>query len=444
MELFVEKLVPGGLGLARTGEGQVVLIPGVLPGERVLAEPGERLRGVWRARVAEVLEAAPYRREPDCPLAGRCGGCDFLHVDPGRALELKSRAALGELADGLGLPLELIESPTRERYRIRATLHLGRRPDGSWGVGFYDARRQLVEPAECRLLAPELTGLMLALRAWAAGAAIPAAAEISLMRGAAGPGQMVVVTPAIPPLVGGRRGRPRPAPPASGWERALDNLPALLADQALPEAAVFLRAGAGPVRRLSPAGPDRIPAAVWPAWGLTLRAAPGGFTQVNPGVSQRLVETILDLAAPLAPGRALDLYAGLGNIGLPLARSGFAVTAVEEAPAGARAARENGGGVPGFTVIQDSSEKALVQLARQSRTFDLVVLDPPRAGARDLAPAAAALKPRLIVYVACHPAVLGRDLPAFVSLGYQPRRLVALDMFPRTSHLEAVVALQRG
>ena len=209
-----------------------------------------------------------------------------------------------------------------------------------------------------------------------------------------------------------------------------------------PDTALFARpTRSAPPRRLGPAGPDRLVTAAWPRWNLALTAEPGGFSQVNPALNILMVEKILALAAPLAPGRALDLYAGLGNLSLPLLFSGWEVTAVEESQAGAAAARRNGQGRAGFTVIRGRCLPAAAELARRGRTFDLVVLDPPRAGARDLAPLVAALKPRLTLYLACHPAVLHRDLPAFASLGLALQGLLALDMFPRTSRLEALAVL---
>ena len=445
--LTVEKLVPGGLGLARR-EGEVLLLPGALPGEAVLAEPGEMTRGVRRAVVREILSPSPFRAAPDCPMSGRCGGCDFLHVDPAAALRLKSEAALGELAEKAGLDIELIESPLYSRYRGRATVHLDRRNGGGFGIGFYDDRRRLVEFEDCLLLAPELNSLLAPLRQWAA--ALPgeaAGAEISLLKGEGDSGLAVHFSPPPAPRPAGR-GRPPKAPAlAPAMLKALADLPPLLAGRGLPQAAVFARSGErGRPRKISAGGPQRLPVVVWPELNLTLRAAPGGFTQVNPAVNRLMVKKILELAAPLAAGKnpsALDLYSGLGNIALPLLKSGFAVTAVEESPDGTAAARENGQGLPGLTVITDRSERAVDQLVRQGRRFSLAVLDPPRSGARDLAPSLAALGPEMVIYVACHPAVLGRDLPALASLGYGLRSLVALDMFPRTSHLEALAVLTR-
>lgn len=445
MKLTVEKLVSGGLGLARH-EGEALLVPGALPGEEVLAEPEQAVRGVRRARVTEIVSASPFRVEPDCPLTGICGGCDFSHVRPSEALRLKAGAALGDLAEKLGLDLELVESPLTARYRARATVHLDRKDDGSLGVGFYDSRRRLVEFEDCLLLAPELNGLIEPLRRWASALPAEAAgAEISLLKGEDGSGLAIHFSPPPPPRTTGRG--PRTAPPELSpvLIRALAGLAELTAG---PEAAIFARSGRfGRPRKISPGGSRSLPVALWPELGLTLRAAPGGFTQVNPAVNILMVRKILQFAAPLAAGKnaaAIDLYSGLGNIALPLLKTGFSVTAVEESPDGAAAARENGRGLTGLTVIAGRSETAVSQLARQGRRFNLAVLDPPRSGAAGLAPSLAALRPEMIIYVACHPAVLERDLPAFVSLGYAPRNLIALDMFPRTSHLESLAILTRS
>ncbi|MDR1046002.1 MAG: hypothetical protein LBP33_12990 [Candidatus Adiutrix sp.] len=438
-ELSVEKLLPGGPGLARLN-GEAILLPEVLPGERVLAEIGQRRGGVRRGRVLEILSASPWRVEPDCPHFGHCGGCDFLHVAPRAALALKSEAALGDLAAAWGLSPELVESPLRTNYRSRAVLHLGPGADGRRAIGFYDRQRSVVDFAECRLLSPELMKALPPLKEWAAKAP-PGAPEIeiNLMMGADARGLMIILSPA--PARGRDKrsaGRTTEAPDPAGLISNLEKL-------AVADLAVFWRPSERvQPKRLSSGGPRRLTAAVWPCWGLTLRSAPGGFSQVNPPVNMAMVEKALALAAPLAPGPALDLYSGLGNFALPLLKSGFRVTAVEEAPEGAAAARENGRGLSGFRLIQGRSGEVAAGLAKKGERFKLLLLDPPRAGARDLAPTLAALNPERIIYVACHPAVLGRDIPAFISLGYRPDRLLALDMFPRTSHLEALVSLARG
>lgn len=482
LELYVEKLVPGGLGLARH-EGEVILLPEVLPGETVTAELSERRRGVRRGRVVAVLNPSDDRAAPDCPLAGRCGGCDFIHARPEVALDLKSRAALGDLAAAAGQELELLESPIRERYRSRVTLHLAPGDKGRIALGFMapgvspHSGGGLVEFDDCRLLAPELSELVPPLRAWAS--TLPPDTppfDLSLMKDVNGSGRMICFSPTPRPTgkgglssaaavrrKSGLRGSDRRRKPGArsreqagisldgrmpGFISALESLSRILEDNGLQELGLFVRTKpGGPPRKIGSTGPDRLTAAFWPQWDLSLKVAPGGFTQVNPEVNRLMVKKILALTAGLkksgASVRALDLYSGLGNIALPLAKSGFAVTAVEQAPESGAAARENAGGLSGFNFITGRSEQAAAELARQGRIFDLIVLDPPRSGAPDLAPTLAALKPRLIVYLACHPAVLPRDLPALASLGFQLRSLTALDMFPRTSHLEALALLVR-
>ncbi|MDR1920601.1 MAG: methyltransferase domain-containing protein [Candidatus Adiutrix sp.] len=478
VKLAVEKLAAGGEGLARLN-GEIILTPRALPGELVSAVIGPARKGVRRADVEKIILPSPLRTNPDCPLAasGRCDGCDFIHVRPEAALKLKSEAALGRLAETYGLETKLIESPLAAHYRHRLTLHLGL-ADGGLTAGFFDQRRQAAEFADCRLAAPALNRAAEALRLWAAQ--LPqamAGPEIHLALGDDGAGLLAVFrpSPGRPAGAAGRSGRNRAAAEPAlphGLAREAEKLPAILAAHGFEAFGVFIQtrrhAAPRPLALTGQPGAENgrplegnsslklIRAAAWPELGLTLRAGPGVFTQVNPAVNKLMVELILELAAPLAsarapstpartrsrPARALDLYCGLGNISLPLAKKGFAVTGVESSADSLAAARLNAEG--GAAFMRGDGAALAAALVKQGQSFDLIVLDPPRAGARDLAPHLAAMKPELIVYVACRPAALARDLPAFVSLGYRPISLTALDMFPRTSHFETVAALVRA
>lgn len=449
-EYKVEKLLPGGLGLARDEKG-VILLAGVLPGEIVLAEDEGQTAGARRGRLLAVVRASPHRVDPDCPLACECGGCDFIHADPAEAPALKSEAGLGALARRLGLEPELVRSPLTGHYRPRAALHLGREADGAPALGFFNARRRIVEFSDCRLLAPGLLRLLPPLRAWAGRHAnlLPGDRadflEVWLMTDLDERKSSICLSPP-PGRSQGRSRRPARAL-ARGLMEALKELRGDLDEQGL-DCSVHARISPDkPFRRLDPGAAERLAVAGWPQWNLTLTAAPGGFTQVNPAVNKLMVKEILAEAAPLAArarARALDLYAGLGNISLPLLKTGFEVTAVEQSPLGAEAARANGLGLKGLTVINDRSEKAVESLARQGFKFDLIVLDPPRSGAGAIIPGLSALGAQKIIYIACHPAVLERDLPTLASLGYAPRRLLSLDMFPRTTHLEAMAVMERS
>jgi 23S rRNA (uracil1939-C5)-methyltransferase len=166
----------------------------------------------------------------------------------------------------------------------------------------------------------------------------------------------------------------------------------------------------------------------------------GTFTQVNPEANRILVQTVLELAQPLEGRSVLDLYSGAGNLSLPLAEAGARVTAVEQsagAAADAAAAAERRG-LDAYRVLNERAESAARALSANGESFDLVVLDPPRSGARELMEPILALRPQSIVYVSCDPATLARDL-AELSRGYRVDRVQPIDMFPQTYHVETVV-----
>lgn len=428
----MEKLLPTAMALARLDNGEALLVPGALPQEELEIEVLGRKQGVLRGWLKKLISPSPLRVEPDCPLAGRCGGCDFIHVRPEAALALKSEAALGELAASYKLAPQPIASPLAEGYRRRAVIHLELTESGRLGVGFYDQRRSLVEFEGCRLLSDRLNRLAALMRLWAVE--LPpswAGTEAALAEGLEPSGLSLILRPQV-------SGRGLSQPPD------LDERLKRLEEAARAEGlAVEILSGFSKKTRRVAGEAGRLLTAFWPQWDLKLWAEPGGFSQVNFELNRLMVEHIVALAEPLRKKGALDLYAGLGNISLPLARLGWPVTAVEIDPAGLRAARFNGRGQKNLNLIAGSSAESLARLRHQGRRFELIIVDPPRAGAKNLAPALAALEPQLIIYLACQPSVLGRDLPAFASLGYELKALSALDMFPRTSHLEALAVLGR-
>jgi tRNA/tmRNA/rRNA uracil-C5-methylase (TrmA/RlmC/RlmD family) len=165
----------------------------------------------------------------------------------------------------------------------------------------------------------------------------------------------------------------------------------------------------------------------------------GGFWQVHPGAADRLTELVLEASAPRATDGCLDLFAGVGLFAGALAPHVASVTAVESDRRAVAAARRN---LPGIRIVQDRVDRWL-RTAQQSA--DVVVLDPPRKGAgRSVVESIVRLAPRSVVYVACDPAALGRDLAFFAAGGFRMSSLHALDMFPMTAHVECVAALERA
>jgi 23S rRNA (uracil1939-C5)-methyltransferase len=178
---------------------------------------------------------------------------------------------------------------------------------------------------------------------------------------------------------------------------------------------------------------------------LNLRWEAGGFCQVNLGQNRRLIETVLAFAAAAPGRRLLDLFCGMGNFAVPGGLAGATVLGCEGQGAAIRAATDNArrAGLELVTFRKGAIHQTCRQLAEAGERFDCTVLDPPRAGAPQLAPILAELCRDRLVYISCDPATLARDLQALVSQGFSVSRIQPFDMFPQTHHLETVVLLHR-
>ena len=419
VEARMDKLVSGGLGLARDPEGPVLLVEGALAGELVRARVLARRRDYVRATVQEVLEPSPLRVEPACPYYGLCGGCDLMHLEYEAQLRAKAEWAAAALGRLPGLPPVVGHAsprPWRWRHRLRLHMQEGR-------AGFLQkASHRLVEVTECRVAADSLQETLAALSRAPAPRAAGLASGLELLAGESGPVWGVLGL--------GRASRldPRQRRELEDWGREL-GLEKLL----LPGRGGRIEPQAGPVAL------ERE--------GLSLLAYAGLFCQANLSANQELVQVVSQAAGPGQGERALDLYAGAGNLSLPLAQAGWRVLAVEGAPGALKVfntqAKANH--------LEDRAsmeagpvERVLASLGERGDKCRLVVLDPPRAGAKGLMPLVAGLEPRVVIYVSCHPAALARDAGVLAGLGYGARELHLVDMFPQTSHLEVVLVLERA
>jgi 23S rRNA (uracil1939-C5)-methyltransferase len=400
MRLTIESLVHGGRGLARA-EG-VVFVPFVLPGEVVEAEVVEKRKGFSVARLAAVLELSPRRTEPPCPWFGRCGGCQWQHIEYGAQIEYK-QGILAETLRRIGkMEPEFLPALTGAPfgYRRRASFQVG--PDGT--VGFFGAHSHTLVPVErCLLLDAPLNALLAALplqreRLRGLKAVEAASGEEGILLGLYGD------------------------PPKRATIEALK--------AALPGVAgvVHVRSGA-----FAGARSVTIPHGDTP---LTVGA--GSFFQANAALNDRLVEAVRNALEPLEGKAVLDAYAGGGNFAFALARRAAGVMAVESAAssvADAKAARRRLGA--GNVKIL----KAAFERARPRKPFDAAVVDPPRAG---LSPKGLTvlleLQARRLTYVSCEPATLARDLAALAKR-YRIVSMRLADMFPQTAHIESVAAL---
>jgi tRNA/tmRNA/rRNA uracil-C5-methylase (TrmA/RlmC/RlmD family) len=396
VELTVGAPAHGGHCVARLGgpHGRVVFVRHALPGEEVTAEITEIHKGFLRADAVEIHSPSPDRVQPPCPYArpGACGGCDLQHASGDAQLRWKAAVVEEQLRRLAGLTLavrvEAVEPSLGWRTRIRYAV------DAAGRAGLLQHRSHQVVPIDrCLIAHPAIQELDLLKGTWDDAAAVQAmasGADVSVLVRRSGGGTVPSDDPTeATPLRGVR---------ISG--------PASIAEVAVG-------------RRFS------VPAE--------------GFWQVHPAAADTLAATVLQMLRP-APGEtAWDLYGGAGLFAAALAAQTRApVTLVESSPVGAGAARENLADLP-VEVVQARVEAALRRLPRP---VDLVVLDPPRAGAgarvvREIAAAA----PRAVAYVACDPASLARDVATFGTLGWRLAELRAFDLFPMTQHVECVALL---
>jgi 23S rRNA (uracil1939-C5)-methyltransferase len=403
--------------VARVDRG-AVLVPGTLPGERVVAAVEPLHGGLGRGRLLELLQASPSRVEPACSEVRRCGGCELMHAD----LETQRATRRGHLLDalrrafgGIDLPPPTLHSPGPPlAYRQRARL-LAEAGRGGVRLGYRGARSHaLVAVRSCPVLRPELETSM-----------APVAA---LLEGSRGRGEVLL------------------ALGAGALPVAEIHWRGTLAAEAFQRADAGVRSGALAGVRLWAEGAT-APAVfgdprpeVRGADGAPLWIAPGGFAQPSEEGGLALAARVAELTTPGA--RLVELFAGSGTLTVALGRgrrTGEPYLAVEQAPEAVAVLRENLAARQLAIKVREADANAIA-IPPATHT---VVLDPPRAGAAGACAAIAAARPREVVYVSCNPATLARDLPVLHAAGLRPSHVELFDLFPQTAHQECVVRLER-
>ena len=383
-----DRVAHGGFVVARH-EGVVVFVRHALPGERVVVEVTEGQEGdrFLRADAVEVLEPSPHRVTPPCPFArpGLCGGCDFQHVTLPFQRELKAAVVGEQLRRLAGLEVDVTVEPV---------------PGDAGGLGW----RTRVQWA----IAPEGTPGLRKHRSHDVVA-------VDVCR---------IAHPGLPSVTDSDW------PDATSVEALVSSTGERLRLVSTGDGATF--ADGPPVLHEQARGRD------WQVTG-------SGFWQVHPGAAETLVAAVLDGLDPQPGERAADLYAGVGLFSAALAeRVGTSgrVVAIESDAVAVEDAAVNLADLPQVEPVADRVDRALRRGA--VGPVDVVVLDPPRTGAkREVVSAIAARGPRSVAYVACDPAALARDVAIFAEHGYTLRSLRAFDLFPMTQHVECVAVLAR-
>jgi len=388
VEVEVVALAAGGDGVARMPDGLTLFVPLAAPGDRLRVRVVERRKRFVRAEIEEVLEAGPGRVNPDCSFFGRCGGCQWQHLDYSVQVAAKKeilREALVRIG-GWDLPRDLAfaASPSPYGYRARTRLLSGRD-----GVGYRQRRSHaLCAVDRCPVLVAELQDELRRM-----------AAEPGLrdQRGSGEEQELLV------DRHGDVRSTPVTASPHGTHE---------VADGRVEVAA----------------GSD------------SMGVSPGTFVQGNLLLRDQLHQAVL--AAAGHGGRALELHAGAGFFTLALARSFEAVDAIESSAGAVADLRANlkVAALEGVRVIEGDAEESLRSAVEPAP--DLILLDPPRVGLSEGAlEALAQLGAPRIVYLSCDPATLARDTGRLRSHGYSLETVRGFDLFPQTSHIEALASL---
>lgn len=423
----IESLDHEGRGVAHVG-GKAVFVDGALPGESVRFRRTRRQRRYDEAVVVEVLRAAPERVTPRCRHFGICGGCSLQHLEHAAQVAAKGRI-VAEALERIGgvAPERWLPPLAGPAWSYRRRARLGCKfvdKKGKALVGFRERGSPLLADLEvCEVLAAPVGSLVAALAALAGSLDIRR--RVAQIEVAIGDNGTALVLRALED----------PTEP---------DLARLREFEARHGIALYLqRGGLDTVTPLTPPASalryelDGLPAGI--------EFAPTDFIQVNGELNRLMVARAMELLDPKPTDRALDLFCGLGNFSLPLARRTAAVAGVEGDAALVARARANAArnGIEN-TAFHAADLAGASPAGDWSRAhYDIVLLDPPRAGAREILPIAVASRPRRIVYVSCHPGSFARDAGILRGqLGYRLAAAGVMDMFPHTSHVETIALFE--
>ena len=425
----IENLTHAGKGVARRN-GKTVFVEGALPGEEVRCVYTTRRSRRDEARVVEVLHAAPERVVPRCPHYDICGGCALQHLQPAGQLAAKQRWLLDSLTHIARVePAHVLEPMTGPLWGYRRRARLGVKYVAKKGrvlVGFRERRSPYVADLQrCEVLDERVGGLLEELATLIDGLSIrDRLPQIEVAGGDEVMGlNLRVLTPS-----------------------SEADLARLRAFGAQHDFAFYLQpGGADSVQPLLPE--LSVLSYRLSEFALNLEFQPWHFIQVNAALNRQLVKRACDLLQLESASRVLDLFCGLGNFTLALARRAREVVGVEGDASLVEWARLNAVR-NGMTHVTFHSADLAGDLAGQPWAqggYDRVLLDPPRSGALEMMPHIAALGAQRVVYVSCHPATLARDVGELVHrFGYRLESVGVLDMFPHTAHVESMAALVRG
>jgi 23S rRNA (uracil1939-C5)-methyltransferase len=421
-EATIVGLAVGGDAVAREESklptaGRTLFVFGAAPNERVKLKIIEEHPRFARAELLEILERSPQRREPPCIYFGRCGGCDWQHLEYQEQLKTKQDFVVHAFASNTVEIAPIVPSRDEFAYRARTRLHFRREgPHVTLGY-FARGSTTIVEIRECPLLQPRLQEALRTIRTQLLSE-LTGAGTITLL------GETYIAAEFFceQPL------------DADRISKKIQKKQAQLMIPNGPLGSLSLSSTEGQILHL---GAEGVPVLREDKPQISSGKV---FSQANPGVNQRLREVVLSLAG--GKHRILELYAGVGNMTIPLLQSGANVVAVEADPEATKWLRKNTRSEFSRACDIREGESAAVAKRLRGEKFDVVVLDPPRAGAAPTIEALHHLTSK-IVYISCDLANLSRDIQILQRRGFLLRKVFPFDMFPQSAHVETVAFLEK-
>lgn len=422
--LRVEALANGGTGIVRA-EGQVIFVPQVVPGDVILCRISKARKRYAEAELVEIVQPSAQRRDLPCPVAATCGGCQWQQLAYTDQLRWKQQlfhdTLIRQCAVDSTRLLPIVAAPDEWHYRSRVQIKCRLTTTG-FDCGFFRAKSHHVVAIErCPILAEPLNELLNELRA--------------LLEKSRFAGLISQIDLAI-----GDCQRRRAVVHYQGAE--VSGLAELLRTLAVDDRLeLLIQSGrGGQLHSVIGSAELAIRVDEPPLW---LNYAAGGFAQINLDQNRQLLAAVLAAANLTGKERILDLYCGMGNFSLPLARRSRQVCAVEDYPASIEMARRNAvlNQIDNVAFYAQPAAGMLRQLSRAGR-FDLLLLDPPRAGAVALMAELLTMPVARVLYVSCDAQTLARDLKLLLSGGYRLVTSQPFDMFPQTHHVESLSILE--
>lgn len=429
LELHIEQLSHDGRGIARH-RGKTVFVSNALPDETVRVRISESKSRFDQAETLEVLSASDKRVEPPCPHYRRCGGCELQHLDADEQIQQKQQLALEQLKRSAGIAPKTIKppltgSPWHYRRKTRLSIYCPKKKSEPV-LGFRRKQsKELIPVQQCPVLESQAEALLPPLQRWLKASTNPQAL-----------GHIELITGDNDAALILRHMQPIAEPELSALQEIADT--------------------AGFTLLLQPRGPDslhryksdnspvRLHFAL-PAFGLELAFHPNDFIQVNAELNRSMVTQAMTWLNPKPGERILELFSGLGNFSLPMAKSGAEIIAIEGSETMVQRGEENARQHQLSNVQFHCADLNQDQSHRPwfGQGFDKVLLDPPRSGAQEVITQLAKYAIPTVLYVSCDPATLARDAKLLAEQGYQLECWGVMNMFPHTSHVESMALFKR-